>query len=231
VLSESLRRGNMSVYRHVRPGLYLSMTLNHSGGLLLRWFRDTLGKDKLLEAQQSGGDAYDLMLADAKPGPTGLMVLPHFSGSGTPTLDTTSRGAFLGMTFATTQAGMAKAILEGLTFELRVNLDLLRESGIEIEELHAVGGGARSDIWLQLKVNICETPLRVPRVTEAACLGAAILASVGVGGYDNINSAAKEAVGMERTITPCSKHVEAYRPRYKLYLELYPKLILLLRRC
>ncbi len=231
VLSESLRRGNISVYRHVIPGLYLSMTLNHSGGLLLRWFRDTLGKDKLLEAQQTGGDAYDLMLADAKPGPTGLMVLPHFSGSGTPTLDTTSRGAFLGMTFATTQAGMAKAILEGLTFELRVNLDLLRESGIEIEELHAVGGGTRSDIWLQLKVNICETPLRVPRVTEAACLGAAILASVGVGGYDNINSAAKEAVGIERTITPCSKHVEAYRPRYKLYLELYPKLISLLRRC
>jgi len=60
--------GNISVYRHVIPGLYLSMTLNHSGGLLLRWFRDTLCKDKLLEARQSGKDAYDLMLADAKPG-------------------------------------------------------------------------------------------------------------------------------------------------------------------
>ena len=231
VLSESLRRGNISVYRHVVPGLYLSMTLNHSGGLLLRWFRDTLGKDKLLEAEQAGGDAYDLMLAGAKPGPTGLMVLPHFSGSGTPTLDTTSRGAFLGMTFATTQADMAKAILEGLTFELRVNLDLLKGSGIEIEELHAVGGGARSDIWLQLKADICQMSLRIPRVTEAACLGAAVLASVGAGSYDSVISAVKEAVGMDRMITPCSRHVEAYRRRYKLYLELYPKLISLLRRC
>lgn len=231
VLSEALCRGNISVYRHVVPGLFLSMTLNHSGGLLLRWFRDTLGKDKLLEAQQSGGDAYDLMLANAKSGPTDLMVLPHFSGSGTPTLDTTSRGAFLGMTFATTQADMAKAILEGLTFELRVNLDLLRESGIEIKELHTVGGGARSDIWLQLKADICNIPLNIPRLTEAACLGAAVLASVGAGNYDSINSAVKEAVVIDRKIIPCSKNVEAYRKRNKLYMELYPKLISLLRKC
>lgn len=231
VLSERLRRGNISVYRHVVSGLYLSMTLNHSGGLLLRWFRDTLGKDKLLEAQQSDKDAYDLMLADAKQGPTGLMVLPHFSGSGTPTLDTTSKGAFLGMTFATTQADMAKAILEGLTFELRVNLDLLRESGIKIDELHAVGGGANSDIWLQLKADICQIPLRVLRVTEAACLGAAVLASVGAGDYDCIHSALQEAVVLDRTITPASRNSEIYNRRYELYLELYPKLISLLRRC
>lgn len=231
MLSERLRRGNISVYRHVVPGLFLSMTLNHSGGLLLRWFRDTLGKDKLLEAEQSGKDAYDLLLMDAKSEPTDLMVLPHFSGSGTPTLDTTSRGAFLGMTFATSNADMAKAILEGLTFELLINLYLLRESGIKINELHAVGGGARSDIWLQIKADICEIPLGVPRVTEAACLGAAILASVGVGNYDSVNSAVKEAVVIDRKIIPCDKNVEVYRKRYELYMGLYPKLISLLRRC
>ncbi len=231
ILTESLRRGNISVYRHVIPGLYLSMTLNHSGGILLRWFRDTLCKDKLLEAQRTGSDAYDLILADAQQGPTDLMALPHFSGSGTPLLDTSSRGAFLGMTFATTQADLAKAILEGLTFELRINLDLLRESGIKIEELRAVGGGARSDIWLQLKADVCGTPLRVPRVTEAACLGAAILASVGAGRYSSVSSAVEEAVELNQTVTPCSKNAEAYKRRYALYSELYPKLIPLLRRC
>lgn len=231
VLNESLRRGNISVYRHVVPGLYLSMTLNHSGGLLLRWFRDTLCKDKVLEAERVGGDAYDLMLADARPGPTDLMVLPHFSGSGTPLLDTTSRGAFLGMTFATTQGDLAKAILEGLTFELRINLDLLKKSGITIEELHAVGGGARSDIWLQLKADICGMPLRVPRVTEAACLGAAVLASVGAGYYNSVDSAVHEAVGIDRTIAPHGRDAEAYERRYEHYLELYPKLISFLRWC
>lgn len=231
VLSEPLRRGNVSIYRHVVPELYLAMTLNHSGGLLLRWFRDTLAKDKLLEARQTGSDAYDLILADAKPGPTDLMVLPHFSGSGTPLLDTTSRGAFLGMTFATTQADLAKAILEGLTFELRINLDLLKKAGITIHQLHAVGGGARSDLWLQLKADICGIPLSVPRVTEAACLGAAILASVGAGHYGSVNSAAHEAVAVSRTIAPRNSDADAYQRRYEHYLELYPRLICLLRRC
>jgi xylulokinase len=230
VLRESLRKGNISVYRHVVPELCLSMTLNHSGGLLLRWFRDTLCQDKLLAAKQGDSDAYDLMLLDAGPGPTDLMVLPHFAGSGTPLVDTTSRGAFLGMTFATTQADLAKAILEGLTFELRINLDLLKDSGIKINKLHAVGGGARSNLWLQLKADICQTPLCIPRVTEAACLGAAILASVGDGNYDSVTSAVQEAVEMDRTITPCNKDVEAYQQRYELYRELYPKLIPLLRR-
>jgi len=231
VLGESLRRGNISIYRHVVPGLCLAMTLNHSGGLLLRWFRDTLCRDKLIEAQRTGSDAYDLILADAKPGPTDLMVLPHFSGSGTPLLDTASRGAFLGMTFGTTQADLAKAILEGLTFELRINLDLLKKSGIAIEELHAVGGGARSSLWLQLKADICGMPLRVPRVTEAACLGAAILASVGVGNHKSLYSAAHEAVGIDRTVTAHSTNAKEYAGRYEHYLELYPKLTSFLRRC
>ena len=77
---------------------------------------------------------------------------------------------------------------------------------------------------------ICDTPLHIPRVTEAACLGAAILASVGAGNYENVNSAVREAVKIDRTISPCSKNVEAYRPRYELYQELYPKLVPLLRR-
>jgi xylulokinase len=231
VLNESLCQGNISVYRHVLDGLYLSMTLNHSGGLLLRWFRDTLCKEKLLESEQTGLDAYDLMLANARPGPTNVMVLSHFSGSGTPLLDTTSKGAFLGMNFATTQADLAKAILEGLTFELRINLDLLKKSGITIEELHAVGGGARSDIWLQLKADICGIPLRIPQVTESACLGAAILASIGVGKYNNVDSAVQDAVKMDRTVEPQIKNAKAYQKRYELYTELYPNLISLLRRC
>ena len=66
-LSEPLRDGNISVYRHVVPGLYLAMTLNHSGGLLLRWFRDTLGQVEAQRAAATGEDAYDVILAGAPP--------------------------------------------------------------------------------------------------------------------------------------------------------------------
>jgi len=224
IIDSRLRRGNISVYRHVVPDLYLAMTLNHSGGLTLRWFRDTLARDQMIEAASAGQDAYDLILADAAKGPTDLLVLPHFAGAGTPLLDTHSKGAIVGLTFATTQAEIAKAILEGLTFELRMNLELLAEAGIDLKELHAVGGGARSSLWLQLKADICRLRLRVPRVTEAACLGAAILAAVAAGTYPDVKAAAREAVSLDSCLEPRPRESNRYECRYESYKQLYPAL-------
>jgi xylulokinase len=249
VLDERLRKGGISIYRHVIPGLYLAMTLNHSGGLALRWFRDTLCRDKCLESSQSSvpgfrleaekrqsptenrqpttgnrKDAYDLILAEAPAGPTRLMVLPHFAGAGTPWVDVHSRGAILGMTFATTQAEIAKAILEGLTYELRANLEVLRDAGIRLDELHAVGGGARSRMWLQMKADICQIRLRVPQITEAACLGAAMLAAVGARLSPDIASCVDHAVRFDRTIVPEQGQARRYDQGYRLYGKLYPAL-------
>jgi xylulokinase len=229
-LADSLRDGGISVYRHVVPGQFLAMTLNHSGGLLLRWFRDTLGMWEMERAAATGQDAYDLLLAGAPDGPTGLLILPHFAGSGTPTLDTASKGAILGLTFATDRAALAKAILEGLTFELRTNLDLLAAAGVNISELHAVGGGARSPLWLRLKADICEVPLRVPQVTEAACLGAALLAGVAAGIYPDFPAAVSQAVQWRQHIDPGAAGVAAYAPRYALYRQIYTRLADLLHQ-
>jgi xylulokinase len=224
VVDEKLREGSISVYRHVAPGLYLAMTLNHGGGLTLRWFRDTLCRDKLARAVETGADAYDLILADAPQEPTDLLFLPHLAGAGTPLVDPQSKGAIVGLSFATTQAELAKAVLEGLTFELRVNLELLRDAEVPLSELHAVGGGARSKLWLQLKADICRTPLRVPRVTEAACLGAALLASVAAGDYPDVATAVAQAVRFSRTIEPDPETAAAYDQRYETYKSLYPTL-------
>jgi xylulokinase len=224
VLNDTLRQGNVSVYRHIVPGLCLAMTLNHSGGLLLRWFRDLFCEPQVEKARQTNADAYDLILADAPEQPTGLFVLPHFAGSGTPWLDTSSKGAILGLTFSVDRATLAKAILEGLTFELRINLDLLRAGGVMLRELHAVGGGARSPIWLRLKSDICRMPLRVPRVTEAACLGAALLAGVGAGLYTNPASAASHTVHWGHRVEPQDEAMAQYDKRYATYRKLYPTL-------
>ncbi|MGI6456778.1 MAG: FGGY-family carbohydrate kinase [bacterium] len=221
-VNEALRKGNISVYRHTVPGLYLAMTLNHSGGLLLRWFRDTFCEPQMVQGRELKQDTYELILKDAPSGPTTLFVLPHFAGSGTPWLDTRSKGAILGMTFSTNRATLAKAILEGLTFELRVNLDLLRHSGVPIEEMHAVGGGAKSLLWLQLKADICQVPLRVPQVTEAACLGAAILAGVGSGVYPDYPTAVAQTVQMNTRIEPQSANMQEYDIRYRKYERIYP---------
>ncbi|MCS6828613.1 MAG: FGGY family carbohydrate kinase [Caldilinea sp.] len=227
-LAPALQKGGVSVYRHVVPGLYLAMTLNHSGGLVLRWFRDQFGRPEMEQAAATGVDAYDLLLEGAPPGPTRLLLLPHFAGSGTPTLDVHSKGAILGLTFATTKAEIVKAVLEGLTYELRLNLDLLRAAGVTIHELHAVGGGARSDLWLQIKADVCRTPLRIPAVTDAACLGAALLAGVGAGVYPDFAAAVTQTVHWRKHIRPSTRCTEAYEAQYARYRRLYPLLAELL---
>jgi xylulokinase len=221
-LNETLYNGNISVYAHTVPGLYLAMTLNHSGGMLLRWFRDTLCQEEVREAQAGSVDAYNLALAEASPEPTDLLLLPHFAGSGTPTVDTASKGAILGLTFSTTKTDLAKAVLEGLTYELRINLDLLRDGGVEIGELRAIGGGARSDLWLQLKADITAIPVVRPRVTEAACWGAAILGGVGAGIYASAAQASEETLHLERDYAPDRERQTRYDEHFALYREVYP---------
>jgi len=222
VINETLYKGNISIYAHTVSGLYVSMTLNHSGGLLLRWFRDQFCQSEVEQAGRSGDDAYDLLLKNATNGPTRILVLPHFSGSGTPTFDTQSKGAILGLTFATGKADLAKAILEGLAFELRINLDLLRQGGIEIKELRAIGGGAKSDLWLQLKADITGIPVLKPRVTEAASWGAAILGGVGAGVYANPAEAVQATLKFEREFYPNPHSQAGYEKLYEQYRQIYP---------
>jgi xylulokinase len=221
-LNTGLYEGNMSVYSHTVPERYLTMTLNHSGGLLLHWFRDTLGQSEVKQAVEKGLDAYDLILSQTSPAPTGLLLLPHFAGSGTPTFDTTSKGAILGLTFSTTKSDLAKAVLEGLTYELQINLDVLRQGGVQINELRAIGGGARSPLWLQLKADITGIPVVVPRVTEAACWGAALLAGVGAGCFDSIAPASEQSVVLTETYQPDPDRSKRYAELFAVYQKLYP---------
>ena len=229
-LNETLYEGNISVYTHVVPGLYLAMTLNHSGGLLLRWFRDTLCQTEIIQAQANGDDPYNLILKDASPDPSPLLVLPHFAGSGTPTFDTASKGAILGLTFATTKTDLAKALLEGLTFELRVNFDLLRSGGVQIDELRAIGGGARSTVWVQLKADVLGVPIAVPSITDAACWGAALLAGVGAGCYTDLAQTAEAALHFSGIFTPEPSRRARYESRFVLYRDLYPTIAALNHR-
>jgi len=222
VVSPPLYEGNVSVYRATVPGLFLAMTLNHSGGLALRWFRDGFCEPQLARAAESGRDAYDLIMEGASADPTGLLVLPHFAGAGTPTFDTASRGAILGLTFSTSRTDLAKAILEGLTYELRLNLDLLREGGVTIDVLRAIGGGARSALWLQLKADITGIPVITPRITEAAAFGAALLAGTGVGLWPSAADGAERFLELTDTYEPDPARHAAYTRLYEEYRAVYP---------
>ncbi|MCL4559478.1 MAG: FGGY family carbohydrate kinase [Chloroflexi bacterium] len=221
-LNETLRRGNISVYNHVVPGLFLAMTLNHSGGMVLRWFRDALCAEETAQAQESGQDPYDRIFQDFDPGPSPVIFLPHLGGSGTPHLDTASKGLLAGITFATSKKDIAKAILEGLTFELRYNLEILEQGQVAIDELRAIGGGARSRTWLKMKADITGVPVTAPQITEAASWGAAVLGGVGAGCYANPMEGVEKSVNLVERYTGDPALHEQYQARYALYQQLYP---------
>ena len=121
-------------------------------------------------------------------------------------------------------------ILEGLTYELRVNLDLLRDGGVVIEVLRAIGGGARSKLWLQLKADITGIPVITPRVTEAAAFGAALLAGAGAGLWPSAADGAERFLELTDTYEPDSARHAAYSELYQRYREVYPAVAPITRR-
>jgi xylulokinase len=176
------------------------------------------------EAQVSGLDVYDIMIGKAAGGPSRVLVLPHFTMTGTPWFDPASKGVILGLTLATGTDEIIKGILDGISYEMRLNLDRLAVAGVEVREIRAIGGGAKSRVWMQLKANIFNRPVSALNVSEAACLGAAILAGVAVGEYRSPAEAADVLVKVVEAYEPKPTEVERYAEQYGRYRRIYPAL-------
>ena len=224
MLNDAMFAGYYPCYIHAASDLYFTFALNHIGGILLRWYRDTFGGEEVRAAQAAGLDPYDVMVASIPDGPSPVMVLPHFNGSGNPTCDMNSRGAMVGLTLATTRGDMVKAILEGLAFELRGNLDYWTAAGIDVRELRAVGGGAKAPRWLQIRADVMGRPVTTLKVREAACLGAAILAGKAAGVYASLEEGVAATVRPDHVYEPSEDRLRAYNGRYAVYRDLYPSL-------
>ncbi len=224
-LSRALFDGFYPCYLHAKPGMFFTFGLNHVGGLLLQVVARQLRRGRGRSTPPArGATAYRLMDERMPEEPSPVMVVPHLHGSGTPTCDLDAKGAIVGLTLATTRHDVSKALLEGLCFELRANLDTMQEGGIRVDEIVAVGGGARSDRWLQLKADILGRPIRTLRCREAACLGAALLAGVAAGPGRTLDEAVTAAVAMDREYLPRPARVAQYAERYALYRQLHPAL-------
>ena len=154
LINDLMLSNNYPCYNQVPKNTYIITAFNLTGGLLLRWYRDTLCKEEIREAKNARRDVYELIIERASTEPASIFILPHFVGSGTPTMDSRSKGAILGLTLDTTKADLSKAVLDSLCYEMRINLDTLKGIGVDVEEIRIIGGGAKSKIWSQLKANI-----------------------------------------------------------------------------
>jgi xylulokinase len=223
VMSEALMQNNLCTYDYTIPGMYTTVSFSLTGGNILRWFRDEWGRMELLEAKRQGTDAYTLLLSQIGSSPSGLLVLPYFTPSGTPYFETELPGAIFGLRLSTKREQVLRALLEGVAFEMRLNMDILNRSGIQIKELRPIGGGAKSSVWVQLKADVLNTPMTTVQVTEAASLAGAMLACSAQTG-EPVQSIVKRWVKTGDVIEPNRENAIFYGEQFGRYKKLYPSL-------
>lgn len=216
--------GRLHAFCHAVPGRYHLMGVTLAAGGSLRWYRDNLAR---LSTDQ-GDQAYDRIFsraAEVEPGADGLFYLPYLAGERTPHMDPFARGAFAGLTLAHDDRHMARAVIEGVSFALKDSLALIQDLGIAPNRLHVVGGGARSPIWRHWLAAILDTELQQLQAEEGPAMGAALLAMVGAGMYDNVDRAVAAAVHAKGAPElPEADLVSRYRPIHRDFARLYPAL-------
>ena len=175
-------------FGHVVPGMFMPTGTMQAAGASYQWMRDQLGSFEVHAAATLGISPYELMNLEAEKSPVGangLIFLPYLMGERSPRWNTRARGAFIGLTIRHTRADMIRAVLEGVTMNLRVILDAFRTQGTEISAIRLIGGGARGRFWNQMMANIYGIPVhRLAVLEEATSMGAALAGGVGVGLYE-----------------------------------------------
>lgn len=199
-------------------GMWVLGAATNTSGKALDWFAERIAP---------AGTSYAALLSDAAavpPGAGGLLFLPHLAGERAPVLDSRSRGAWVGLTLEHDRRHLVRALLEGVAFNFRSMQDALAEHGGAVGNIHCVGGQAHSTLWNQIKADVLNRPVLVPEVIEAAVVGAAILAAVGIGAYAGREEAVSAMVHIARQFEPDHARAMLYDELYGAYCTLYPAL-------
>ena len=222
VMTEEMLQHNYCVYPHVKPNMYATIAFTYSSGSVLRWFRDNIAVAEKAVAEKIGRDAYEIILENLPEGPTGAFLIPYFVGSGTPHLDPLAKGALLGLTLSCDRKAVVKAILEGMCYELNLNVTTLGEAGVPSDCLRATGGGSKSAEWLQIKANITGKRIVTLNVTETGCLAGMILGAVAKGYYGSIDEACEALVKEKAEFGPQEPDHSRYQELYAVYKDIWP---------
>jgi xylulokinase len=209
--------GRLHAFCHAVPDRWHFMGVMLSAAGSLQWYRDTLAP----------GISFDALVNEAgniKAGSEGLFFLPYLTGERTPYPDPLVRAAWVGLTVRHTRAHMTRAVLEGVAFGIKDSFRLILHAGLgSIEQVRISGGGAKSVLWRQIMADVLGVELVTVNTTEGAAYGAALLAGVGAGAYENVPAACEATIQITGRTSP-TEATHAYQDYYPHYRALYPAL-------
>lgn len=212
---------------HVVPGRWLLQGGTVGGGGAVNWFEREFCAAERIAAKEKGTNSFmemDAAAAQVPPGSEGLIFLPYLAGERSPIWDADAKGVFYGIDFSKTRGHFARAVMEGVAYSLRHNLEVAEQAGVHANILRAMGGAANSRLWMQIKADITGKKIVVPSADTATALGAAILAGVGTGMYQDFEDAVRQTVTIRREFTPNPENTAVYDQGYTVYRELYESL-------
>ena len=189
---------------------------------MVKWYRDTFAQAEQAQAKASGQDIYAQLMQEMPAQPSSILALPHWGPTGPPEFIDDSSGVMLGLKLETSRGDILKGLIEATTFYLRECLEALPDAGITIEDFRAVGGGSKSEAWLQIVADVMGRPVVKPQINEAGVLGAAILAGAGCGVFSALDEGVGTMVKLERTFYPRQQVQQRYDERFRQYRRLWP---------
>lgn len=207
----------LHTFCHAVPTLWYNMAATLTAGLAFSWLR------RVLHAESYAALADEA--AEIEPGADGLFFLPHLAGERTPHMNPEARGVFVGLTLRHDRAHLTRAVMEGVVFNLRQGLELIKSLSAPINQVVASGGSTRHPLWLQLQADIYNQPIYQTQTSEAAAFGAALLGGVSAGMFASLDDACAATVRMSDVVVqPDAANVAHYDALYRHYTELYPAL-------
>ena len=209
--------GRLHAFCHAVPNTWHFMGVMLSAAGSLQWHKDSFASQ--LDFDRLLGEA-----ADVPAGSEGLFFLPYLSGERTPHPDPLARAAFIGLTGRHSRGHLTRAVLEGVAFGLKDSFTLIDQAGLPDRfEVRISGGGAKSAVWQQIIADVLAAPLVSVNTTEGGAFGAAILASIAAGIFDDARSACAAMIQTGAQVEP-GKDQAAYAERHSIYQSLYPTL-------
>jgi xylulokinase len=218
---KALHKHNICAEPHAAEGKFVSLTFSNTAGAALKWYRDCFERETYERLKAEGKNIYSFLEGTMEEEPSPLLFLPHLSGTGTPYMDANAKGILCGITLNTTNPQIFRAIIEGMNYEMRYNLELLKECGMKLEKLTAVGGGASSRDVLKIKADILQLPINTLENPQSGTIGLAMLCAVAEGKYADIKEAVDSLVVIKETIYPDSKYLAEYNEKYEHYSRMY----------
>lgn len=199
-------------FAHADGGYHL-MGCMLSAASCNKWWMDEILKTKDYAGEQKGIKVL---------GENQVFYLPYLMGERSPHNNPDARAMFVGMSMDTTREDMTLAVLEGVAFGLRDSLEVARSLGIKIDSSRICGGGAKSPLWRQIIAAVMNVRLEIIESEEGPGYGAAILAAVGCGTFDSVESACSKLVKVIDTVDPDPELVRKYEEKYQKFKQLYP---------